>query len=188
MREFVLCSASPRRRELFQMIVEHFQVKVPSIEEVPDEKATSPHEMVISLARQKAQSVLHQFHGEVLVCADTMVFLEGIAMGKPKDVDEAVKMLKQLEGKPHIVCTGLAVADSQRGNIQLGYETTKVIFDHMSDEEIQNYVATGEPMDKAGAYGIQGMASKFVVGIEGCYFNVVGLPIHRLYMMLKNYL
>ena len=188
MREFILCSASPRRRELFGNIVENFKISVPNIKEVPDPNATTPGEIVMSLARQKAQSMVGQFEKEILVCADTMVFLDNQAMGKPKDRLDAAHMLRQLSGRTHTVCTGLAVVDAEKDSIQTDWERTDVTFAPMSDGEIQEDVATGEPMDKAGGYGIQGFASKFVVGIEGCYFNVVGLPIHKLYQMLRPYL
>lgn len=182
LREFVLASASPRRRELLRLICPEFMAISVDAEETTEEK--EPGRMVRALAEKKAQAalLLPEMGKKTVIAADTLVFLEGKPLGKPRDAADAHRMLRALAGRTHSVLTGVAVAE--QGRMLLESECTEVSFAPMSEEEIADYVATGDPLDKAGAYGIQGYAARFIRGINGCYFNVVGLPVHRLYTML----
>lgn len=185
--KIILASASPRRRELLGQIGLDFEVRVSHVEEKVT--ATDPGSVVEELARQKAEAVLAQATdpGEILVIgADTVVALEGRILGKPADPAQAAKMLRQLSGKAHEVYTGVALL--YRGKEKCFHERTKVEFFPMSEEEILAYVRLGECMDKAGAYGIQGVFARYVRGIAGDYNNVVGLPAGRLYQEAKEWL
>lgn len=208
----ILASASPRRRELLKQIGIEFETKVSNVEEAAE--ATQPAALVEELARQKAEAVLSETESceeaVLVIGADTVVALDDKVLGKPADKEEAVKMLKLLSGREHQVYTGVTLlyrperaagADAARSENDTGadaaqsgvlrrtfHEMTKVYFYPMSQEEIETYVATGDPMDKAGAYGIQGLFARFVRGIEGDYNNVVGLPAGRLYQEAKEWL
>ncbi len=144
-----------------------------------------PQELVMALAAAKAEEVARQAaENDVVVAADTIVWFEGEAFGKPHSEEHAKEMLRRLSGNVHHVYTGVAVL---RGGVErLGYERTAVYFRQISEEEIERYVQTGEPMDKAGAYGAQGLGALFVRGLEGDFFNVMGLPLCRLDAMLKE--
>ena len=144
-----------------------------------------PEELVMALAAAKAEEVAPQAgENDVVVAADTIVWFEGEAFGKPHSKEQARQMLRRLSGNTHHVYTGVAVL---RGGVErLGYECTAVHFRDVSDEEIERYIHSGEPMDKAGAYGAQGLGALFVRGIEGDFFNVMGLPLCRLDAMLKE--
>ncbi|MBQ4040228.1 MAG: septum formation inhibitor Maf [Oscillospiraceae bacterium] len=180
----VLASASPRRRELLEMMGLKFEI-LPAKDEL-DAEGLSPAEAVAKIALGKAMSVAKlRDKDDLVIAADTLVCLDGELLGKPKDEDEAFEMLKKLSGNEHQVYTGIAV--SQGAKHASGAEMTKVRFCKMSDEDIRNYIATFEPMDKAGAYGIQGKGAVFIEGIEGDYFNVMGLPLHKLSLMLKDF-
>ena len=145
----------------------------------------SPSDYVQRLARDKARKVHSQLDGsEIVLGADTTVVIDGGVLEKPADHDDARRMLRKLSGRTHEVLTGVCVKGKDFEDVQV--ETTEVRFARLSDEEIEEYVASGEPMDKAGAYGIQGMASRFSERIDGDYFNIVGLPIPRVYRMLKS--
>ena len=141
----------------------------------------SPLDYVRRLSEAKARAV--QQLGETVLGADTVVVIDGRLLGKPRDAAEASEMLRLLSGRTHDVITGVCLFREE--NCQTVAETTKVTFAELSDSEIESYVATGEPLDKAGGYGIQGSACKFIERIEGCYFNVVGLPISRVYRLLR---
>ena len=141
----------------------------------------SPLNYVHRLAAAKARAV--QQPGETVLGADTVVVIDGRLLGKPRDAAQASQMLRLLSGRSHDVITGVCLFREE--NCQTVSETTKVTFSELSDSEIESYVATGEPLDKAGGYGIQGSACKFIERIEGCYFNVVGLPISRVYRLLR---
>ena len=192
----ILASASPRRRELLQQIGLEFEIKVSDVEEVA--KATQPTALVEELSRQKAEAVLAGTEpceeNILLIGADTVVALDDKVLGKPADKAEAVKMLKLLSGREHQVYTGVTLlyrpgSDAEAGSVRRTFhEMTKVFFYPMSQEEIEAYAATGDPLDKAGAYGIQGLFARFVRGIEGDYNNVVGLPVGRLYQEAKEWL
>ncbi len=184
----VLASASPRRKELLKQLGLEFEICVSDVEEKVTE--TIPSKVVEELSFQKAEAVFRQLQGDVLVIgADTVVALEGEILGKPKNPQHAAEMLKDLQAREHQVYTGVTIfqriGESERSNTFS--ESTYVKFYPMTDEEIVSYVESGEPMDKAGAYGIQGLGGRFVEQIKGDYNNVVGLPIARLYQELKKY-
>ncbi|ADG83385.1 Maf family protein [Thermincola potens] len=186
MKEIILASASPRRRELLDAVGLPYKVQVSAIDEkIP--AAMTPADTAMNLALQKAQNVAGKFASGIVIGADTIVVLNGHVLGKPKDKTDAVNMLQALRGTTHQVITGLAVIDAEDGKTVQAFEETEVCFKNISDDDINAYVATGEPMDKAGAYGIQGLGGLFVAGIRGCYFNVVGLPIPLLAEILKGF-
>ena len=180
----ILASSSPRRRDLLGMLGVRDLVIAPADGEpgLPD---TEPHDAVITVAAYKARRAYDpRYYDDVLIAADTAVYLDGRALGKPEDSDEARKMLRLLSGREHTVYTGVAVV--YKGREYTAFEKTKVRFRDISDDEIAAYVQTGEPMDKAGAYGAQGRGAVFIEGIEGDFFNVVGLPLCRLDRILRE--
>lgn len=182
----ILASGSPRRKELLEQMGLDFQICVSDVEE--NVTKTIPEEIVLELAEQKNVPVAKQFDTATIISADTIVAFQGEILGKPKDEQEAFSMLCRLSGQVHSVFTGVCIVRKENGVIQEKkrfYEETKVEMYPISEEEIKRYIATGEPMDKAGAYGIQGKASVFIKGIVGDYYNVVGLPISRLYQEMK---
>lgn len=172
----ILASASPRRKELLTLAGFEFDVITSAVDEVID-PCLKPQELVVSLAKQKASAVAATNPGRTVVGADTVVVLGGKILGKPKDEADAVAMLHALSGKTHEVYTGVYLVNGSKS--KGFYECTKVRFCTLTDEQIKAYVATGEPMDKAGSYGIQGKGCVLVEGIEGDYFNVVGFPVSR---------
>ena len=188
----ILASASPRRQELLRNARIPFVVQ-PS--NVPEEHRAGeiPENCVRRLAREKASSVARQANGvPAILAADTEVVLDlktGIPLGKPRDASDATRMLRTLSGRGHYVITGVCLMWEQAGKWQSkdAAETTTVFMQPISDEEISRYVGTTEPMDKAGAYAIQGVASRWISRIEGCYFNVVGLPVPLVYRMLREH-
>ncbi|MFH0778357.1 MAG: Maf family protein [Candidatus Eisenbacteria bacterium] len=176
----VLASESPRRRELLRMIGIRFEAVVPRVkEELAGEM--EPSAVVVELALKKALAAKDQFPDAVVIGADTLVVLDGKVLGKPVDATEAYSMLRTLSGRTHTVYTGTALVDCPTGLCESGFERSLVTMRDLSDDEIARYIATGEPMDKAGGYGIQGFGGVFITHINGCYFNVMGLPIARLY-------
>jgi septum formation protein len=144
-----------------------------------------PGETVAQTARFKAKSVLETHAGDIVLAADTMVFIDGLALGKPRDEADAKSMLKRLSGRSHEVYTGVSVMNSARE--ETSFERTVVTFRELTGREISRYIKTGEPMDKAGAYGAQGRGAVFLRGIEGDFFNVMGLPLCRLSGMLESF-
>ncbi len=182
MSRIVLASASPRRRELIRFIEEDV-LCVPSGEEETLPDGIGAFEIPEHLARIKAKSVSEQYPDSIVIGSDTVVILEGEILSKPEDKADAYRKLRALSGKVHTVVTGCAII--RKGSIKTFREETEVEFYSLSDEEIHAYIDTGECMDKAGAYGIQGKGSMFVKGIKGDYFNVVGLPVARLSRELK---
>ena len=187
MARIILASQSPRRRQLLEQIgLEDFDILVPDADESYD-PALSPQEIVGSICRKKAEAAraLAGDGDALLIAADTMVFLDGLRLGKPHSQEEAHAMLRALSGRTHHVCTGVTVCRGER--IDTRVETTGVAFRPLTDREIRCYIRTGEPMDKAGAYGVQGKAALFVSGIDGDYFNVMGLPLHLLGQMLEDF-
>lgn len=182
----ILASASPRRRELLSLITTDFTVVPAQGEETADTSLT-PHLLVQELARQKAAEVAASHPYDAIIGADTLVFLGAEIMGKPADRSDAKRMLTLLSGNIHTVITAVSIA--QNGVVTKVFaEETKVEFFHLTDEEITAYIATGEPMDKAGAYGIQDKGALLVKGIAGDYYNVMGLPVGRLYRELRSFL
>lgn len=174
--KIILASASPRRRELLAQAGFEFEVVTSDVEEVVDPSLT-PDKLVMSLARQKAQAVAQNRADCAVIGSDTVVVLDGKVLGKPRDEADAVRMLESLSGRKHEVYTGVCIAFA--GETHCFFERTSVNFCELDGEQIKAYVATGEPMDKAGAYGIQGKGCVLVEGIEGDYFNVVGFPVSR---------
>ena len=178
MPRIILASQSPRRRQLLGQIgIEHFDILVPEADESYD-PALPPEEIVCSICRKKADAAraLARAGDAVIIAADTMVFLDGLRLGKPHSREDAFAMLSALSGRTHLVCTGVTVCRGEQCETRA--ETTEVCFRPMTDAEKWDYIRTGEPMDKAGAYGVQGKAALFVSGIRGDYFNVMGLPLH----------
>ncbi len=181
--KIVLASQSPRRKELLGRMGLEFVTQASEIDESAFD-GLEARELVATLSREKAQWIAKQLDGETLVIgADTVVVRDGVALGKPKDVEDAVAMLLSLSGRDHQVCTGVTVCRGDRVLTQV--EETQVTFRELTETEVRQYVSTGEPMDKAGAYGIQGLGGLLVEGIQGDYSNVVGLPVCRLGQMLK---
>lgn len=181
----VLASSSPRRKELMEMLEVPDLIILPAKgEEVPPQHA-EPGELVTALSAAKAREVAAQCGDDDLVIgADTIVWVDGHAFGKPHDPEEAAAMLRRLSGDVHEVYTGVTVIC--QGRTFSEWERSAVRFRPLEDEEIARYIATGEPMDKAGAYGAQGKGALFVESIEGDFFNVMGLPLCRLGQMLKK--
>ena len=183
--DIILASKSPRRMELLAMLGLDFTVIPAEGDENADPNA-EPGEMVMWLASQKAEEVAKYHPDSLVIGSDTLVFLDGKPLGKPHTEDEAFKMLSSLSGRTHLVCTGVAVIYGDRRIVD--FEKTDVEFRELTTEEIWEYIETGEPMDKAGAYGIQGRGSVFIPGIKGDYFNVVGLPLCKLWTILNEFM
>ena len=184
--KYILASGSPRRRELLAMLNIDFRVDTSkSVEEIVPE-GTPAHEVPVILSRIKAEPYLAELKAdEVLITADTVVILDGEVIGKPKDIDDARRILRKLSGRTHQVVTGVSIG--RRGKpLETFSETTEVVFDPLTDGEIDYYVETFKPLDKAGAYGIQEwIGAAAVKGLKGSYYNVMGLPVHALYRHLK---
>ena len=188
---FILASASPRRKEILESLGVSFDIRVVETDEACD--LTDAGQRVAYISAQKCQAVVSDMmaKGELsptddtlVLASDTLVVLGDLFLGKPKDAEDAYRMVEMLQGKTHVVASGIAVWYA--GQMVTSHELTKVTFAPMTAEEIHNYIATGEPFGKAGAYAIQGNASRYITGIEGDYFNVVGLPARRLYQTLKD--
>jgi septum formation protein len=197
----VLASASPRRQELLRSAGIPFTVQPADIDETPL-AGEAPRDCAERLARKKALAVFRIRPQECVLGADTIVVIDDMVLGKPRDAGDAGRMLRLLSGRTHAVITGVcavgktaargpravagAVAPAQGQNLQTASETTLVTMCELSEDEIRGYVATGEPMDKAGAYAIQGLASRWIPRIEGDYSSVVGLPVALVYRMLRE--
>jgi MAF protein len=179
MRKIILASGSPRRKELLEQIGIRFEIHKAEGEEIIT--SSVPEEAVKELALQKAQEVAGKCDGDIIIGADTVVAVDGQILGNPADRADAMRMLRLLPGKEHQVITGVAVLSKEKGKAVNFGEVTKVHVFPMTEEQMERYIETGEPMDKAGAYGIQGKFAVYVSGIEGDYNNVVGLPAGRLY-------
>jgi septum formation protein len=184
--QLILASASPRRAEILRALGHAFET-VPS--EVPEDALDGepPAEYVVRVARAKAAEVAARRASGLVVGADTVVVVDGRSIGKPVDDEDAKSMLRALSGRWHAVMTGIAVRDAATGHEQVGHEKTLVRFRELAEGEIERYVASGEPEDKAGAYAIQGRAMLFVDEIAGSYHNVVGLPPTLLARLLKRF-
>lgn len=191
MYKIILASGSPRRKEILRQAGADFEVRVSNAPEITDR--TEPAEMVEELAALKAEAVEKEIEGTeeediLIISADTLVFLDGIPLGKPRDREDAFSMLTGLSGRSHEVYTGVSVIIKEKSRRrQLVFHQKSVVnVASLSGEEIDAYIATGEPFDKAGAYAIQGRFSVYVEGIEGEYYNIVGLPIARIYRELSK--
>ncbi len=185
-RQIVLASASPRRRELLGSLGFDFVVENSG---VPEETgpAESPAESAVRLARQKAEAVASRFPDALVLGADTIVVVGQEILGKPLDTDDARRMLRLLRNRWHFVITGLALTTSREGKRAARFVETGVRMTDYSDGEIEDYVSSGEPLDKAGSYAIQGLGGRLVARIEGCYTNVVGLPVCEVAEMLREF-
>ena len=179
----ILASQSPRRKELLGLFGIPFVIRVADIDETMD-NSKSPFDEVARVSRCKALAV-EKTADDVVVAADTIVVCQGKVLGKPRSEEEAVEMLRLLSGRDHQVMTGLTVCRGEK--ILTHTEVTDIHFRELSDKEIRAYVATGEPMDKAGSYGIQALGALLVEKIHGDYFNVMGLPVLRLSRMLQRF-
>ena len=186
MSRIVLASASPRRQELLARIgITEFAIQIPEVEESYP-AGLSPRETVEYISREKADAAAALCApDEIVITADTMVFLDDQRLGKPLDEADALRMLTALQGRRHTVCTGVTVRQGDRSLTES--EATEVFFRPASREELLGYIRTGEPMDKAGAYGIQGMGALLVERLNGDFFNVMGLPVLRLSRMLGQF-
>lgn len=186
MQQIILASASPRREFLLKQIGLDFGV-IPSCAEEVVAAGLMPQETVVKLAELKARSVSGLYPQAIVLAADTAVCCEGQILGKPRDERDAYRMLRLLSGRTHQVISGVVLCQESRKLIRGEAATTEVRFRNLTDQEITGYIATGEALDKAGAYGIQGFGALLVEGIKGCYFNVVGLPLSRLPEMFKEF-
>jgi septum formation protein len=184
-REIILASSSPRRRYLLRLVRMKHVVVHPAVRE-EDHIDSDPVRHVLELSKLKARSVKGDFSRGYILGADTVVVLDGGILGKPIDRADARSMLARLCGRLHDVYTGLTLIDAASGKEIQGYEKTRVKIRKMSASEIDAYIETGEPMDKAGSYGIQGYGAAIVERVDGCYFNVVGLPVVRLLSLVRD--
>ena len=188
----ILASASPRRQELLRNAGIEFRVHASSVEE-GFRNGESATDCALRLAQEKAVSVSRLFCLDVVLGADTLVVVDGIMLGKPSAAPEAAQMLRLLSGRTHEVVTGVCLVGPLNGEravdriVKTAAETTRVSMTELSEQDIADYVATGEPMDKAGAYAIQGIAARWIPRIEGDYSNVVGLPVALVWKMLKEF-
>ena len=187
--KFILASASERRKDLLSRIVSNFEVKISNFDEEKVEVSTNIENYVKTLAEGKAKDVaLNCDNDSIIIGADTIVVIGDNILGKPKDKNHAFQMLKLLSNNVHRVYSGVAVINNQKNIMKSECLYTEVYFSELSDEEIWRYIDTGECLDKAGAYGIQGYGGVFAEKINGCYYNVVGLPLNLLNKMIKNVL
>jgi septum formation protein len=186
--KLILASASPRRAEILAAAAIPFEIRTATVEE---SRLTSepPEKMVERLAREKTYAVagIGNFSGtHIILGADTVVVADEEILGKPANTAMAREMLLKLRGRQHLVITGFALLRIPDNQILVGHETTSVWFSNMTDEQVDAYAASDEPLDKAGAYAIQGIAGRYIPRIEGCYFNVVGLPLARVWRVMKD--
>lgn len=182
MNKIILASNSPRRKQLMEMLGFDFSVIVSQVDEKID-PSLNEEELVMDLAYQKAVDIFRTHKDDIVLGFDTLVYAEGETLGKPKDTADAERMLGLLSGKTHLVVTGCAIITKKMS--KSFYVASEVTFYPMTKEEIADYIATKEPFDKAGAYAVQGLGSKFIKSIHGDYFTVMGLPVSRLYHELK---
>jgi septum formation protein len=182
-RRLILASRSPRRADILKREKVEFEIKIPP--NLNEESSSSdPVEHVLSLSERKATSISHQVEEGIILGADTIVVLDGEIMGKPQNKKEASSILKKLSGRMHKVYTGITLVNRYNGRMISDYDLTEVKFNQLDEEKILAYIDTGEPMDKAGAYGIQGMGGFLVENIRGSLDNVIGLPTEKLKEML----
>ena len=187
-KPIILASRSPRRIQLLHQIGLSFTVQESGVDEHIS-NGISPEEVVRRLSLEKASRVAERLHDGIVIGADTIVVLDGKILGKPSSKGEAISMLSQLGGKTHTVFTGFALIDVESQKSYVDYEKTEVTFRRLSNEEIESYVESGSPMDKAGAYGIQDdFGAVFVERINGCFYTVVGFPLSKFYTSWKMFL
>jgi septum formation protein len=184
--DFILASSSPRRKKLLELIGLPFTVQPSPVEETIPLQAV-PDRIVRSLAKEKAEAVASRYPWALTLGADTIVVLDGEILGKPDNPEQAEEMLRRLSDATHTVFTGIALVHPDSGRSVTAHEETRVTFGPMEDAEIVSYVASGAPLDKAGAYGIQDdRGALYIARIDGDYYNVVGLPLHRLYRLIRS--
>ncbi len=186
MKRIILASTSPRRREILQMLKIPFEVCPPKFSESSDSTLT-PEQEALHFAREKALSLKEDFPDALIIGSDTIVELGGKKLGKPQNSSEAAEMLRSLSGKTHRVLTGLAVVDAETGDFQDSLSIASVKMRPFSESEIADYVASREPMDKAGAYAVQGLGGKLIAAVEGDFYTVVGLPLKDLARILTQF-
>ncbi|MBU3108245.1 Maf-like protein [Clostridium gasigenes] len=185
--KYILASASERRQELLHRIVNDFDIIISNFDEDSVRVGKNIEEYVIEIAEGKAIDVIKNINEDaVVIAADTIVTLDNKILGKPKDENHAFEMLKLLSGKTHRVYSAVVVINTKNKKVEKKCLYTEVKFSEITDEEIKQYIETREPLDKAGSYGIQGYGGIFVEKINGCYYNVVGLPLNSLNKMIKN--
>ena len=183
-RPLILASGSPRRRELLAKMGSTCETCSPDVDEPGEGLA---RDIVMTLARRKALAAAERYDRGVIIASDTLVSLDGAPLGKPEDAADAHRMLRALSGREHEVFTGVCLIDAQTGRLQVREVRTGVTFRALTDAEIDAYIATGEPMDKAGAYAIQGGAAPFVAALDGEFENVVGFPVIEVKSMLAEF-
>ncbi|HUF19024.1 MAG TPA: Maf family protein [Thermoanaerobaculia bacterium] len=183
--KLILASASPRRRELLASVRLTFEVEASSVEEL-QRHGEAPETYVRRLAEDKAREVASRHPDAWVIAADTIVFIDGAILEKPRDHEDAVRMLSRIAGRVHEVFTGLTLTNGAADRSYTTVVTTRVKMLNLSPDEIEWYASTGEPMDKAGAYAVQGIGAMFIQSIDGSYTNVVGLPLAELFEMMKT--
>lgn len=185
--DFILASASERRKELLGRIIKNFTIIESSFDEDTVEFSNNPKSYVEELARKKGEAILDNVNEDtIIISADTVVSFNNKVLEKPKDEEDAFKMLKTLSGNVHEVYSGVSIYNTKTKERITDSLKTKVKFSNLTDKEIWDYIKSGEPLDKAGAYGIQGLGGVFVEEIKGCYYNVVGLPLNKVAKILKE--
>lgn len=184
----ILASKSPRRVEILEKIVKEFEVVESNFDENTIDFKGDIEKYVKDLSRNKAIEVSKGLNEpSIVIAADTVVFQEGKVLEKPKNEEYAFSMLSSLSGNTHKVYSGICLINTYNDTVVTDCDCTEVRFSELNPRQIRNYINSGEPMDKAGAYGIQGLGGAFVEGINGCYYNVMGLPLNKLYKALENY-
>lgn len=184
----ILASKSPRRVEILEKIVKEFEVVQSNFDENTIDFKGDIEKYVKDLSRNKAIEVSERLNEpSIVIAADTVVFQNGKVLEKPKNEEDAFSMLSSLSGNTHKVYSGICLINTYDDTVVTDCDCTEVKFSELNPRQIRNYINSGEPMDKAGAYGIQGLGGAFVEGIKGCYYNVMGLPLNKLYKALENY-
>lgn len=184
----ILASKSPRRVEILEKIVKEFEVIQSNFDENTIDFKGDIEKYVKDLSRNKAIEVSKRLNEpSIVIAADTVVFQDGKVLEKPKNEEDAFSMLSSLSGNTHKVYSGICLINTYDDTVVTDCDCTEVRFSELNPRQIRNYINSGEPMDKAGAYGIQGLGGAFVEGIKGCYYNVMGLPLNKLYKALENY-
>ncbi|EOU2032575.1 Maf-like protein [Clostridium perfringens] len=184
----ILASKSPRRVEILEKIVKEFEVVQSNFDENTIDFKGDIEKYVKDLSRNKAIEVSERLNEpSIVIAADTVVFQNGKVLEKPKNEEDAFSMLSSLSGNTHKVYSGICLINTYDDTVVTDCDCTEVRFSELNPRQIRNYINSGEPMDKAGAYGIQGLGGAFVEGIKGCYYNVMGLPLNKLYKALENY-